>query len=93
MGQYTLDREDFLHKDAFELIWPDGVNAARKLSRGTYTSTTGIQRSKTRREIVDEQIVAHTLSRVLWRLSGNRYTPHHWFLELMSEVNEGEDQS
>ena len=75
------------HLEAFNLIWPDAIRAAKAHLNDYYTPASGITTEKLKRVKVEEHTKLHLLSEVLWHLSGDVYTPHYWYMQIIEEVN------
>jgi len=78
------------HLEAFDLIWPVAIEIAKAyLSEYSTDYPGGYAKQKLKRVQAEDHTKVHLISEVLWRLSGDAYTPHYWFTEIIDKAKHG----
>jgi len=74
------------YPEAFNEIWPYAIGKAKAMLQDGYLSATGIPKTKLNRVKMQEDIELDVAANVIWRLSGDTYTPHYWRMKLVDEA-------
>jgi len=81
-----LTTPDIKHPEAFALIWPDAIRYAKDTLLDSYCSRGGLTKKKTQKQKTIEWAEFAVIVEVIWRLSGDVYTPHYWHMEIIKEA-------